>query len=68
MTIIECQEPVDGKLRAYIVTFICSPNPRSDLGLEIQNGTEPKVTFFAALVVLRVFDRRPSRPKVFIPV
>ncbi len=59
MTVVERQESIDRQLRAHIIVFSTEhlfSHTVSKLGLEVQDGTEPEITAFATLVVLRVFD------------
>ena len=58
MAIVECQESVDRKLCVHIVVILLTQHllahSCSNLHLEIQNGTKPKVASLTALVVLCV--------------
>ena len=63
--VVEGQETVDGELRAEVIVLSAQhlfAHPGSDLGHEVQDRSETKVSSLAALIVLRVLDA-PTTPE-----
>src|SRR6266480_540019 len=63
MGVVERQEPIERKLGAEIIVLARKhlfAHASTDLGCEVENGTETKVTAFTALVVFAVLDAAAS--------
>ena len=63
MTVVECKEPIDRQLRSQVVVLSTEhllSHTSSNLGLEIENGTETQITTFTTLVVFRMLDPSAS--------
>ncbi len=67
MSVVEGEEPIEGKLRAKVVILSTQhllTHTGTDLRLEIQDGPEPKITALTTLVILVVLDTTPATESV----